>query len=321
METFPLNDLPPELIAQVIHAVPDPKDLRNLRLANRALSELATRELFREVYVHIDRLSDEIEEQSFEGVVKIFEKYPHLVQGLDVDGYFGARYDCLCPFQCAPYLDKLPNLRWVEMYGTYASWWSEEDYAGQVAGVLRRASLLTGCGERVLRGLRSLNLNIFTEEDPQDWFLGAFSAIFLIPQLQHLSLKGLTLSSADLADIPPTFQHQTELKSLSITHSYIDIQALHNILSLPRALTHLDLSHKPPGGTQRPPGWHEETCGPGDLRAALAQQGASLEGVKIARWPRVRIEDTGFDLSVGGFPRLRVYEGCYRDASGRFAWG
>lgn len=155
MDTFPLNHLPPELLAHVVGAVTDPKDLRNLRLANRALDELATRELFREVYVHIDRLSDEVDKQAFEGVVKIFEKYPHLVQGLDVDGYFGARYDCLCPFKCAPYLDALPNLQWIQMYGTYASWWSEEDSAGQVADVLRRASLLTVPGERVLRGLRS----------------------------------------------------------------------------------------------------------------------------------------------------------------------
>ncbi|PLN76960.1 hypothetical protein BDW42DRAFT_198717 [Aspergillus taichungensis] len=321
MNTFPLNQLPPELVAHVVGAVMDPKDLRNLRLANRALNELATRELYREVYVHIDRLSDEVEHQSFEGVVKIFEKYPHLVQGLDVDGFFGARYDCLCPFECAPFLDALPNLQWIKMYGTYASWWSQEDYAGQVAGLLKRASLLTVPGERVLRGLRSLTLDIFTEEDPQDWFLGAFSAIFLIPQLQRLTLEGLTLCSADLADIPPTFHGQTELKSLRITRSYIDIQALRNMLLLPHALTHLELSHRRPGGSQRPPGWHEEVCGPGDLRAALAQQGMSLEVVKISRWPRVRVEGDKFDLSEEVFPRLRVYKGCYRDGSGRFPWG
>ena len=181
-------------------------------------------------------------------------------------------------------------------------------------------------GEWNLKAGRNLNkdplvsLDISTEEDPQDWFLGAFSAIFLIPQLQHLSLEGLTLCSADLADTPPTFHRQTGLTSLRINRSYIDIQALHNMLSFPRALTHLELSHRPPGGTQRPPGWREEMCGPGELRAALAQQGMSLEVVKLVRWPRVRIEGGGFDLSIGEFPRLRVYEGCYRDGSGRFTW-
>jgi hypothetical protein len=90
-------------------------------------------------------------------------------------------------------------------------------------------------------------------ETDEDWFLEDFGILFIVKPLRELALSGLTLASRD-PEVPPGFEGQTELKTLSITESYIDIGALDNMLSFPRALTCLRLDNRPPRAEDRPDG-------------------------------------------------------------------
>jgi hypothetical protein len=67
-------------------------------------------------------------------------------------------------------------------------------------------------------------------ESDEDWFLDDFGILFIIQSLQELALSGLTLAFKD-PEVPSGFEGQTDLKTLCIKESYIDIGALDNMLS------------------------------------------------------------------------------------------
>jgi hypothetical protein len=164
----------------------------------------------------------------------------------------------------------------------------------------------------------------FHERNNQGWFLNGFNAVFIIQPLRELTLRGLRLVNHN-PDIKPEFRRrQTELKVLRLERTYIDILALKGILAIPKALTHLSLSHDSGKYRHEMAPDFDETFGTfRDLCDALAQQRESLEELEIpsrldtySDEPLNDVDDESIDLS--GFPALRCYVGIYTDSSKRF---
>jgi hypothetical protein len=158
-----------------------------------------------------------------------------------------------------------------------------------------------------------------------EWKLGDWAVIFTMHLLEKLILCGLILDRHD-PDIPAEFRGQIGLKSLELEACYINVQALKNILSLPKELASLILYH------------HAEDCylanvasdpwTPKGVYDAIAQQGTSLEKIELSQYieshdnerfdaPHV-YEKTGSDFDLSKFPKLTVYDGFYLDSSGKF---
>lgn len=160
-----------------------------------------------------------------------------------------------------------------------------------------------------------MDLTVWQESD-EDWFLDDLAIIFIIPSLQELYLSDLMLCAAD-PKLTPGLQGQREsnLESLWIRDSYIDITAIKNMLEFPRALTRLVLQHYPPRVKARPEGWSEEERTLDDLYQAIAQHRESLE-VLMLKEPPANASNAALDPSQ--FPRLKKYNGVYKDSSGTF---
>lgn len=142
------SGLPSEIFDNIIGRVEGRNNLKSLRLTCRALNSFATRWLFRDIYISICSLRADDRFQ------KLIEKYGHLVRELDVDGIYGPRSDCLCPFEVTPFLERMPFLQEIRMRGTYHSWFHDEIQSEGFLELLRRASLQTSPQDRVLQNLR-----------------------------------------------------------------------------------------------------------------------------------------------------------------------
>ena len=147
-------------------------------------------------------------------------------------------------------------------------------------------------------------MTLHVKRDRGDWPVTKFGILFLIPQLQQLTLDHIVMNYGD-PESPPWpsgldhYSNQTGLKSLSITDSHVDLQALEEILSFPRALTHLRLESCYPDCDELPDEWQEEPCNREAIYRAIAQQRLSLEKLNI-RWD-VRSEP----LERPGWTRVR----------------
>jgi hypothetical protein len=144
--------------------------------------------------------------------------------------------------------------------------------------------------------------------------LSTIGDIFLIPQLEELRIKDAILKPMDgrlPVDVPEvTAVGSTALKTLCITASHIDIRAIANILSLPKALAHLSLNHHslypiPFGQARFPEGFEQDTRTKEDLCQAILQQQKSLETLKVTGWDGAPSDEKY------SFPQLRENEGNF----------
>ena len=144
--------------------------------------------------------------------------------------------------------------------------------------------------------------------------------------LEELSLLGLILHRND-PELPSEFRGRTSLKSLVFEHCCINVKALRNILSFPKALVSLAMDHRPNecwGSDVTHDPWT-----PKAIYEAIAQQSGSLEKIRLIHDDKLKIneshtkaahayEETGGDFDLSKFPRLREYDGFYLDSSGKF---
>ncbi|PLB48826.1 hypothetical protein P170DRAFT_494360 [Aspergillus steynii IBT 23096] len=314
-----LDIFPPELLECIISHLPSP-DLKSLRLTCHAVNDLATRWVFRRVYICIDSVRNNTIHHEREGFKELVDKYAPFIRDLEVDGGDGNRIESMCPFEVAPFLQPMLFLETLSMTGPTGYWF--QAHGGYLMGpfetLMLRASLLTPSAERIFPRLRSLNLCIWEGGD-EDWFLDNLGVLFIIPSLENLQLETLVLSHHD-PKLPAAFdldRQRTNLKSLTITNSYINITALEKILSMPRSLTCLQLHHRDSRDYYRPEDWREFSRPPQDLYRAISQQRASLETLAVD-WDLESVRGYGLDLSVERFPQLRSYDGTYPDSSRRF---
>ncbi|PLN82861.1 hypothetical protein BDW42DRAFT_165809 [Aspergillus taichungensis] len=298
-----LNQFPPELIKHILSYLPR-SDLKAARLTCRALSGIATHWLYHSVYTRVTSFQNNVVRQEIEGLQELVSKFAPLVHSIDIDGGDG-----YCPFEVALFLDKLPALEKVSMRGVRTSWYHDQFFQGDFEKSMLRASLITPAENRILADLKSLSLHV--EQDYGDWLLASLGIIFLIPQIQELTLDHIVLDHGD-PKFPHSwsssglghYSHQTGLKSLSITDSYIDLQALEEILSPPRTLTHLRLESRYPDCEELPDEWQEEPCNRDAIFRAISQQRLSLEKLDI-RW-EVKLQSLeGPSWTPVQFPRLR----------------
>lgn len=148
--------------------------------------------------------------------------------------------------------------------------------------------------------------------------------------LEELSLWGLNLDRNDL-EIPSEFRGQTGLKTLVLEACCINVQALRNILSFPRALVSLSLDHRPEECWEAHV--EDDPWTPKAVYEAISQQGASLETLVISQYAGSQeaqghehgtqayesvYYETGGDFDLSNFPKLREYDGFYKDSSGKF---
>ncbi|PKY06988.1 hypothetical protein P168DRAFT_324452 [Aspergillus campestris IBT 28561] len=236
-------------------------DLKAARLTCRALSGIATHWLYHSIYTRIPSFQNNVVRQEIEGLQELVSKFAPLVHKIDIDGG-----DDYCSFEVASFLDKLPALEKIHMCGVRTSWYHDQFFQGDFERAMLRASLITPIETRILADLKSLTLKV--HQDQGDWLLTDLGILFLIPQLQHLTLDHIVLNYGDPALFPHPwassglthYSHQTSLESLSIIDSYIDLQALEEILAPPQALTHLRLESRRPDCDELPDGWQERTC-------------------------------------------------------------
>ncbi|KAI0376788.1 hypothetical protein F5Y04DRAFT_198183 [Hypomontagnella monticulosa] len=173
-----------------------------------------------------------------------------------------------------------------------------------------QASLLNESGgtPRPLQNLRSVTLH-WTDTGPTGrrfWKIPALCPIFLLSQVESLEI-----SCASVGQEPPTeleaqqldrFRCQTQLKSLVFTECIVSIEALHAILSIPRALKRLVLwekfSHRIEMGdrfaTDESDAFHR----------AIAQQAPSLEHLDIFHHSQHPESRKTLVLSLSAFPAL-----------------
>ncbi|OJJ33475.1 hypothetical protein ASPWEDRAFT_43534 [Aspergillus wentii DTO 134E9] len=162
----------------------------------------------------------------------------------------------------------------------------------------------------------TVNLNIWGQWEPEEWFLGEIGVVFCIDSLRELSISGVHLLPDDpKIDNPEKYHGQTQLEMLDVSGLCIDTQALCNMLSFPKALLHVRIYQVNDEGYEDMPG---ECATMEGLTAALDKQKHSLEVLEIQRPLKIigspPIEECTLDLS--GFPKLEEYIGPYRDSSG-----
>lgn len=147
MEDSPIYDLPAEVFDRIFSLLP-PKDRKSVRLTCRGFRYLATRWVFRDVYIPMmecdnRRLSDS---KRFR---QLSEKYGHLVRTITVDGR-----------QCLPLNRSLALFRYMGNILAKPAC-AEDDEQPSVShhsfshnSVLYRASLMTPLESRILPNLR-----------------------------------------------------------------------------------------------------------------------------------------------------------------------
>ena len=162
-----------------------------------------------------------------------------------------------------------------------------------------------------------MTLEVWQQSDEDVFFEDlSLDLIFIIPSLREIYLTDVTLCATD-PQLPGLQERpKTNLSTLCIRSSYIDINAIKNILAFPRELTRLELQSRPPFTDDRPEGWSEETRTLADLSAALAQQSESLEILRIQG--ELPLTEAEGKLDLSRFPRLGDYSGPYKDSSGCF---
>ncbi|KAI9926156.1 hypothetical protein MW887_004619 [Aspergillus wentii] len=279
--TFPLLRLPPELLDTIINHA-STEDLKSLTLTNHLINEIATKKLCS--YWHYEIAA----RPSYPDLPT---RHYHHMQHLYLNGNDGARCDCLPPFAEAHWIERFPNLKALDMLGTYdTTYTKEERYVEKAAAVFRRMSLETPVEGRIVRGLQCLNLNIWGQWEPEEWLLGEIGVVFCIDSLRELSISGVHLLPDDpKIDNPEKYHGQTQLEMLDVNDE----------------------------GYEDTP---EECAKMKGLAAALDKQRHSLEVLEIQKPLKIigspPIEECTLDLS--GFPKLEEYIGPYRDSSGIF---
>ncbi|KAI0101082.1 hypothetical protein F4814DRAFT_456052 [Daldinia grandis] len=170
-----------------------------------------------------------------------------------------------------------------------------------------QASLLNESLEtpRPLQALRSLTLH-WTGLGARFWDIAPTSPIFLLPRLQSLEISCAKIGQNGSADWEAEklqdFQHKTMLKSLVFTECVVSIEALHTVLSFPRALQSLTLCEM---------SYHRRVMGDSfaieDTDAfnhALDQQAESLESLHLHRFRQYSRDGKTLVLSLSNFPVL-----------------
>lgn len=244
----------------------------------------------------------------------ILAEYPHLVQTVKVDGTFEAdkalltkiedhpfTHGAVCPFECFWFIEKLPNLRHLLLWGSSAFgflYMEEFQYAREMARIFHKASLQTQPQDRMLRYYHSIygeterpivavKLGLDSSKclppSPR-MVLGDFGVVLIIPSLQELQFYGV-IFTREGPKLPIQYQSRSRLKRLHLIDSYIDTQALDNILSFPRTLRELTIFHCIPNGMIHPRPGQEDAKTMDNVYNAIRRQSASLKMLKIGWWP------------------------------------
>lgn len=158
----------------------------------------------------------------------------------------------------------------------------------EVTRLFRNASLLRQPGERILRQLRSCEVQ-FLYDDHNLWDLASFYVIFLHPALQRLVLscggwpyaEGNVLKQVEYQDIIQILtkhSRSTNLQDLTFEQCDVNLYALKAILGVPKALKHLNIHecrhyHHPSGWSTQKRTLYVE---------ALLPQHATLETLSIS---------------------------------------
>ncbi|KAI1765680.1 hypothetical protein GGR53DRAFT_519481 [Hypoxylon sp. FL1150] len=165
---------------------------------------------------------------------------------------------------------------------------------------------------RPLQNLRSLTLH-WTGAKRRYWSVTPMCPIFLLPQLQSLEIscagvgQGAAVGQEEPSQWPTEelecFRGKTGLRSLIFTECVVSVEALHLILSFPRALQRLDLCetfyHRSYGIGTRFAVDHNDA-----FNHAIAQQSENLQHLNIFCNRRFSSDSRQLVLSLSNFPVL-----------------
>ncbi|KAI1391778.1 uncharacterized protein F4822DRAFT_105314 [Hypoxylon trugodes] len=283
---MPLLHLPSELLLQIMGHLRDSQDVESLRSAARTCQILRGAA---EVYLYstaefttLSRL------YRFSDAIRAQPKRKDYLQDLKLL-YSTRRYN---PGEgpSPPDLTSLPNLVTFvsespecQPMSTKGTHWNQ--FMDSYMRAFEQASLLNDSLQmsKPLKNLRSITLHWSSSTD-RYWDITPACALFLLPQLDFLEISCARVGQVPLkwdAGQLEQFRGQTRLRTLTFTECVVSVEALHTILSFPRALTRLALCEKY---------YHNLEIGdrfaidyPGELNRALAQQAGSLEHLQLFR--------------------------------------
>ncbi|XXH02165.1 hypothetical protein Hte_008533 [Hypoxylon texense] len=178
------------------------------------------------------------------------------------------------------------------------------DYFTQV---FSQASLLNESLEttRPLQNLRSLTLH-WTGANERYWDITPACPIFLLPQLHSLEISCAKVGQEEPSEWAAAqlqrFRRKTCLRSLILTECIVSVEALHLILSFPRALQRLDLCEK--YYHPREIGGKFAVNNTEAFNRAIAQQSESLRHLNIFCHKRFTNLEEALALSLSDFPVL-----------------
>ncbi|KAJ5669539.1 hypothetical protein N7462_010609 [Penicillium macrosclerotiorum] len=336
-----LEKLPAEILDQIIGAIRNKQDLRSMRKTCRAINNLAQRWRYHDTYIDMEGFLRRLKYNDLKRFREHLKENGHLIREVYVRGErIAPACGMLNTFNVAPFLEKLPNMRKLEISGGCGSEsiadtiqeyiMTRSDKKDHMYTVLERASLLTPPRERALQSLRSLTLNLIvglSSDSGSDWHLDEIGFVFLIENLEDLTLSRVNLGPSD-PEIPleeplnlEQFRGRTNLRRLTITESHINLECLEKVLTFPRALTHLKLDHRKPilsdWEDEQLEDWEKKPYTPDDLHRAIGQQRFSLASLEIKGWDLGYL--TKLESHLSDFPTLWEYIGWKEAPLGELA--
>jgi hypothetical protein len=246
MSRFPT--LPVEILDRIISFISNQQTLASLSRTNQLFRKLTEPHLYESITLKPGAAP------TFESAISNDTKRKSYVKEVHVD-YVNTAPDAPTLSACthAPLYSTFHNLEALNLYSGFWHWDdSEQDGRERVlwdtdqnrlTSLFEQAGLSKPVEERIWTQLRVVTLDLY-EQNGQGWYCPFEPAIFLVPSLEELTLRGCRFWDGDGNDLLNSpYRGTTALKKLALERSYIYHTSLYNFLTMPKALTHLSLEH------------------------------------------------------------------------------